>query len=144
MLVVLKDLHALYASHLLYSFEVDYKEPEVVDESKSELEVVDEPDSESPVLVELDVFEKSRPEVIAELEPVPEPEPVPKPKPEVEEILIGTLVDLPAESTMKLLLSSPAMRIPVSLRSPDLYDPLQIFLQDRVIEDQVIQGAKYS
>ena len=42
---VLKDLRALYARHLLYSSEEDYKEPEVVDESK--------PDPESPVLVEL-------------------------------------------------------------------------------------------
>jgi len=49
---------------------------------------------------------------------------------EVEELLIGTLVNLLAESTMELLLSSPVMRIPVSLRSSDLYDPLQIFLQN--------------
>jgi len=62
---------------------------------------------------------------------VPEPEPeVEEPEPEVEVLLIGTLVDLPAEFTMELLMSSPAMRIPMSLRSPDLYDPLQIFLHD--------------
>ena len=35
-----------------------------------------------------------------------------EPEPKVEELLIGTLVDLPAESTMELLLSSPTMRIP--------------------------------
>ena len=64
---------------------------------------------------------------------MPEPEPEPEvegPEPEVKELLIGTLVDLLAESTMKLLPSSPAMRIPVSLRSPDLYDSFQIFLQE--------------
>jgi len=128
---VLKDfLRALYARHLLYSSEKNYKEAEVVDESKSEPEVVNEPDPESPVLVEFDVFEKPRSEIIAELESVPESEPeVEEPELEVVELLIGTLIDLPAESTMELLLSLPSMRIPVSLRSPDLYDPLLIFLQ---------------
>ena len=51
-------------------------------------------------------------------------------EPEVEELLIGTLVDLPTETPMESLLFSSVMRIPVSLRSPDLYDLLQIFLQD--------------
>ena len=51
-------------------------------------------------------------------------------EPDVKELLIGTLVNLSAESAMELLMSSPAMRIPVSLRSPDLYDLLQIFLHD--------------
>jgi len=120
---VLKDLlRTLFARHLLYSSEEGYKEPKVVNELKPELEVVDEPDPESPILVELDVFEEPRLEVITELEPVPEPE--------VEELLIGTLVDFSVESTMELLLSSPAMRILLSLRSPDLYDPLHIFLRD--------------
>ena len=50
-----------------------------------------------------------------------------EPESEVEELLIETLVDLPAKSTMELLFSSPVMRILVSLRSPDLYDLLQIF-----------------
>jgi len=50
----------------MYSSEKDYKETEIVDESKSKLEVV-EPDPESLVLVELDIFEELRPEVIAEL-----------------------------------------------------------------------------
>ena len=118
----------MYAPHLLYSSEEDYKEPEVIDESKPEPEVVDESDLESSVLVELDVLEEPRPEVIAELEPVSESEQeVEEPEAEVEEFLIETFVDLSAESTMELLLSSPAMRIPVSLRSPDLYDLLQIF-----------------
>ena len=59
---------------------------------------------------------------------MPEPEPeVEEPEPKVEELLIGTLVDLPAGFTIELLLSSPAMRIPVSLRSPDLYDLYRSF-----------------
>ena len=45
-------------------------------------------------------------------------------EPEVEELLTGTLLDLSADSTIELLLSLPAMRISVSLRSSDLYDPL--------------------
>jgi len=121
--VVLKDLHALYAPHFLYSSEVDYKEPKP--------KVVNEPDPESLVLFELDILEESGSEVIAELELVPEPEPeVEELETEVEELLIRTLLNLPAEFTMEILPSSPAMRIPVSLRLPDLYDPLQIFLQE--------------
>ena len=54
---------------------------------------------------------------------------MPEPEPKVEEFLIGTLVDLPMESTMELLLSSPIMRILVLLRLSDLYNPLQIFLE---------------
>jgi len=46
----------LYARHLLYSFEEDYKESEVIDESKPKLEVVNEPDPEYPVLVKFDIF----------------------------------------------------------------------------------------
>ena len=56
--VVLKNLRALYAQHLLYSSEADYKEPKAVDESKPEPEIIDEPDPKSPVLVKLDVFEE--------------------------------------------------------------------------------------
>jgi len=147
---VLKDLRALYARHLLYLSGKGYKESEVVDESKSESKVVDEPDSEFPVLVELDVFEKPRPEVIAELEPVPELElevkepevKVEDPEPEVEELFIGTLVDLPMESTMELLLSSPIMRILVLLRLSDLYNPLQIFLQDTESQESGYSGCE--
>jgi len=46
----------LYAPHLLYSSEADYKEPEVVD--KLELEAVDEADLEPPVLVEPDIIDE--------------------------------------------------------------------------------------
>ena len=75
---VLKDLLALYARRLLYSSEKDYKETEVINESKPELKVVDEPDPESPVLFDLNVFEELRPKVIAELEPMPESESEPE------------------------------------------------------------------
>ena len=90
---VLKDLlHTSYAPHL-YSFETDYKEPEIVDESepevvdKPELETVDEPDPEPLILVKPDIVDKSDSEIIdeAELEP------------KVKEPLIETLVDLPVE-----------------------------------------------
>jgi len=115
---VLKDFRTLYASHILYSFEADYKELEVVDES--ELEVVDKPEPEAvdkvdpkhPVLVEPDIVDEPDSEVVdeAELESG------------VKEPLMKTLVDLPVESIMESSLTA------ISLRSPDVYDPLQIFL----------------
>jgi len=49
---------------------------------------------------------------------------------EVEELPIETLVDLPTELTMGLLSLSPPMIFSLSLRSPDVYDLLQIFLQE--------------
>jgi len=48
----------------------------------------------------------------------------------VEEPLIETHVDLPAEPTIELLSFSPAMMFHLSLRSPDVYDLFQIFLQE--------------
>jgi len=45
----------------------------------------------------------------------------------VKDPLIETHVDLLAEPTMKLF--SSAMGVPLSLRSPDIYDHLQIFLE---------------
>ena len=44
---------------------------------------------------------------------------------------IETLVDLPAEPVMKLVLSLTA----ISLRLPDMYDSLQTFLQESFIGD---------
>jgi len=69
------------------------------------------------------------PDVIDKSESEPEPEVVDEPdsESEVEEPLIGTNVDLLAEPTMKL--SSSAMVVLLSLRSPDVYDPLQVFLE---------------
>ena len=54
----------------------------------------------------------------------------PELKPEIEEPLIGTSADLLAELVMELVPSTPAAIVPVTLRSPDLYDHLQIFLQE--------------
>jgi len=88
------------------------REPEVADETKPELdaeqksEILEEPESEPDL------------EVVDELDP----------EPNVEESLIETHVGLPTETVMKLSPSSPAMRVPLSLRPPDVYDPLQIFL----------------
>ena len=63
-----------------------------------------------------------------ESEPVVVDEPEPGPK--IEEPLVKNSVDLSAELVMELMTSTPAMRVPVSQRSPDLYDSLQIFLQE--------------
>ena len=48
---------------------------------------------------------------------------------EVKESLIEIFVDLYVKPTIELLPSSPAMRALLSLRLPDIYNPLQIFLQ---------------
>ena len=63
---------------------------------------------------------------------------------EIGEPLIETLADLLAELVMKLVPPTPTVRVPVTLRSPDLYDSLQIFLQETVTGNQVIHGVKYS
>ena len=68
----LKDLRTLYAPHLLYSSEVVYKEPEVVD--KLESEVVDESDPKPPDLVEPDIIDEPNSEVVDEEELEPEVE----------------------------------------------------------------------
>jgi len=49
---------------------------------------------------------------------------------EVEDSLIETPVGVLAEPIIELLPSSPVMRVPLSLRPPDLHDPLQIFLNE--------------
>jgi len=51
-------------------------------------------------------------------------------EPEVEEPPIETLVDLPTEPTMELVSFFTAKRATLSLRSPDVYNSLQIFLQE--------------
>jgi len=104
-------------------------------------------DPEPSALVEPDVLEEPGSEVVAELEHEPEqdnavklePEPVvvdePEPEPKIEEPLVKNSVDLTAELAMGLMTSTPAMRVPVSQRSPDLYDPLQIFLQETELQE---------
>ena len=49
--------------------------------------------------------------------------------------IIETNVDLLAESIMKLLSSLPAMMVFLSLRPPDVYDPLQIFLNEAALQE---------
>jgi len=92
-------------------------------------------DPEHPVLVEPNVLVEAGSEVVAELEPEPEADIAAKPEPEtvvvdepepeakIEESLVET-----AKLAIELVPSTPAVRVPVILRSPDLYDPLQIFL----------------
>ena len=96
--------------------------------------------SESPVLIKSDVLEKTRSEVVTELEHEPGPDNATKPRqeltvvdesePEIREPLVEISADLSAELDMELVPPTPDVRVPVTLRSPDLYDPLQIFLQD--------------
>ena len=52
-----------------------------------------------------------------------------EPEPEVEELIVGTSTNLPAELAIELMSSTPAIRVPLSLRSPDAYDPLQILIE---------------
>jgi len=66
-------------------------------------------DSEPPIFTESKVVDESESES------------------EVEDPLIRTKIDLPTELIMKLF--SLATRVLLSLRSPDVYDPLQIFLK---------------
>jgi len=83
----------------------DAIEPEVVEaESESEQEIIDEP--EPKIVDEPQVGPDSE---VDELDP----------DPEVKESLIETAVDLLAEPIRKLLLFSPAMRVPLSLRPLD-------------------------
>jgi len=63
-----------------------------------------------------------KPEVVTELTPLQEE--VSFRTTEIEELAIETLVDLPAEPTVT------GMRASLSLRSPDEYDLLQIYLQE--------------
>jgi len=78
--------------------------------------------SKLPILVKPKVIEEPELNVVEDPEPeieVEEPEPEVK-EPEVKE----THVDLLVEPTMKLVSSL----IGISLRSPNIYDPLQIFV----------------
>jgi len=54
---------------------------------------------------------------------------------EVVELPIETLVDLSAEPFMDLVPTVAAMRTSFFLRSPGLYDPLQILIQEAVSQE---------
>jgi len=84
--------------------------------------------SEPPVLVKTEVAAESEPELGQTV--------VNKPEPEKEEPIVETSADLPVELAMKLVPSSPAMRVPLSLRSLDINDRLQIFI--KVIDSQEV------
>ena len=59
-------------------------------------------------------------------------------------LLIEILIDLPPEPTMKLVLSLADMGASIFLRSPDVYDPLQILLKEPVsqkIRSLMVQSA---
>ena len=80
------------------------------------------------------------PKVEAEAEPEleikakQESEPIvinePQPEPEIEKPLVEPSADLLAEFAMELVPSSPpVVMVFIPLKSPDVYDPLQIFLE---------------
>jgi len=79
-------------------------------------------------------------EVVVELEPELEPNNADKPEPavvdepelelEIGEHVVETSADLSAKLVMELVPLMLAVRVTVTLRSPDLYDLLQIFLQE--------------
>jgi len=68
------------------------------------------------------VLDEPESKFVAELMPLQEK--TPSRPTELEEPLIEVSVDFAMEPTMDLLSSSPAMRVPLSLRSPETYDPL--------------------
>jgi len=109
---ITKSFCTRYASHLLYASEANYSKPNV---EEPEPEPKDVKDSES------------EPEL-------KEPEPEVK-EPEVEELPIETLIYLLTEPTMRSLSLSPTMIFSLSLRSPDVYDTLQIFLQEAKLQE---------
>jgi len=78
--------------------------------------------SEPPVFIQTEVVDESEPELKSKV--------IEEPEAEVEEPLIETPVVLPAEPTMELLSFLPFMRFFLFLKSPDMYDPLQIYLQE--------------
>ena len=128
--MVLQDLRTWYAPHL-ESLQFN----DMIAECKKILvgmvkilknkvvEVVEDPKPEP----EVDKPELG-PEIVAEL--VSLQEEISSRPMKVVELYVKTLVDLPTKPTMKLVPSLAAMRASLLLRSPDLYDPLQIFLQE--------------
>ena len=63
---------------------------------------------------------------------------------EVESLPVETLVDLPAEPALKLIPPLADIRVSFFFRSPDVYDPLQICLQEpssQEIRSLMVQSA---
>ena len=88
-------------------------EPEVAAKPEPKPTVADESEPDSEVAAE------SESAVVDE----------PKPEVEIEKLLVGTSVDLPTELAMELVSFTLAVRVLVSLSSPDACNPLQIFLK---------------
>jgi len=86
------------------------------------VDVVEDPKLEP----EVDDKLKSGPEIVELVSPQEEISFRPT---KVEELHVETLVDLPGEPTFELVPPLAATRISIFLRSPNVYDPLQIFLQ---------------
>ena len=122
-----------YASPI-YSPRLDSSEPNVEQETGSEIQPIIEPftakvevDLKPSFIGEPDVLDESESEIVIVLIPLQE-ETLSRPT-EVQEPFVEIFVDLSAEPTIELLPFSPAMRVPLSLRLPDTYHPLQIFQQ---------------
>ena len=136
-------LRTRYAPHLLYA---DCKEFNVEQErdnrsitdiftelgealercSKSGCKDCAEPESKPKIAAE----SEPKPEVAAKPESEPAVVNEPESEPETEQPLVESSTDLSAEFAMKLVPSSPAaVRVPLPLRSPGVYDPLQILLE---------------
>ena len=115
---------------------VSFERPQLASGSSSKLVAKNDISPESTVLIEPEVLDELEPEVVAELVSLQEKthsRPI-----EVEESLIEISVDLLAEPTMELLSSSPVMRVLLFLRSVDIYDLLQIFLQTSSQEIKIL------
>ena len=112
---VLQDLLGTrYAPHLLFT---DFQETlEDIQKIIEDITIKVETDPEPPIFAE--------PEAVDQ--PQPQPDIVDEPELEVEEPLIETLVELPVEPIMELVPSLTA----IPLSSPDVYNPMQIFLQE--------------
>jgi len=97
----------------------------------TKIDIESEPESEVTAEPEPTAVDESKPEPEIAAEPESKPTFVdePGPDPEIEELLVETSADLPAELVIELVSSTLAVRVSVSLRLPDAYDPLQIFLK---------------
>ena len=134
---ILQDhLRSLYAPHRFYASKADYNDLNIEQGSEPKPESRSFADIDTELLDEIQKLVASqtarvdvnpKPDIVEEPEPKPEVVDEPDPESKVKDPLIRTHVNLPAEPTMKL--SSSAMRVPLSLRSPDVYDHLQIFLK---------------